>query len=92
MGLEKGLVNSAIFYSDSPAGPPDSVTQGRRPLALVKNGDALTNDVAKRMMDLHISKAEMVKRKAAWKQPKPRYTKGVPAKCVSSASKSAVKD
>ena len=65
------------------------------PLALVKNGDSLTIDAAKRKMDLHISKAEMAKRKAAWKQPKPRYTKGVLAKyakCVSSASTGAVTD
>ena len=65
------------------------------PLALVKNGDSLTIDAAKRKMDLHITKAEMAKRKAAWKQPKPRYTKGVLAKyakCDSSASTGAVTD
>ena len=65
------------------------------PLALVKNGDSLTIDAAKRKMDLHITKAEMAKRKAAWKQPKPRYTNGVLAKyakCVSSASTGAVTD
>jgi dihydroxy-acid dehydratase len=65
------------------------------PLALVKNGDTISIDASKRKINLEVPAAEMAKRQAAWKQPKPRYTKGVLAKyakCVGSASKGAVTD
>jgi dihydroxy-acid dehydratase len=65
------------------------------PLAIVKNGDIISIDASKRKINLEVPAAEIAKRKAAWKQPKPRYTKGVLAKyakCVSSASKGAVTD
>ncbi len=65
------------------------------PLALVKNGDTISIDASKRKITLEVSVAEMAKRKAAWKQPKPRYTRGVLAKfakCASSASTGAVTD
>jgi len=65
------------------------------PLALVKNGDEIHIDAEKRGIELLISKKEMAKRKKDWKQPKPRYTKGVLAKyakLVSSASTGAITD
>lgn len=65
------------------------------PLAIVKDGDPITIDAEKRKINLNISAGEISKRLAAWKQPKPRYTKGVLAKyakCVSSASRGAVTD
>ena len=65
------------------------------PLALVKNGDKISIDAEKREMTLHVTKKEMAERKKNWKQPKPRYTKGVLAKyakLVNSASKGAVTD
>lgn len=65
------------------------------PLALVKNGDEIHIDAKTREIELLISKKEMAKRKKAWKQPKPRYTKGVLAKyakLVSSASTGAITD
>ena len=65
------------------------------PLALVKNGDKISIDAEKREMTLHITKKEMAERKKNWKQPKPRYTKGVLAKyakLVNSASEGAVTD
>jgi dihydroxy-acid dehydratase len=42
-----------------------------------------------------VSEVEIAKRRAAWKQPSPRYTRGVQAKFAfnaSSASKGAVLD
>jgi dihydroxy-acid dehydratase len=39
------------------------------PLALVKNGDEIELDVAKRRLHLHVSDAELAKRRAAWKPP-----------------------
>ncbi len=65
------------------------------PLALVKDGDRITIDAEKRKMTLHVPDKELAKRKKAWKQPKPRYTRGVLAKyakLVNSASEGAVTD
>jgi dihydroxy-acid dehydratase len=65
------------------------------PIALIKNGDKITIDAKKRSIDLDISKHEMNARKKAWKQPRPRYKKGVLAKYAKltcSASEGAVTD
>jgi dihydroxy-acid dehydratase len=65
------------------------------PLALVKNGDAITIDARRRVLTLDISAKEMSSRRRAWKPRKARYTKGVLAKyarLVSTASKGAVTD
>lgn len=65
------------------------------PLAIVQNGDKITIDAAKCRLDLGISSAEIKKRLKKWKQPKPRYTRGVLAKYarnVTSASLGAVTD
>jgi dihydroxy-acid dehydratase len=65
------------------------------PIALVKNGDPITIDAEKRTLNLGISASEMKARAKAWKQPKPRYTRGVLAKyakLVNSAHLGAVTD
>jgi dihydroxy-acid dehydratase len=65
------------------------------PLALVKNGDAIVIDARKRAITLGVPDTELRARRRAWKQPKPRYTRGVLAKyarLVSSASTGAVTD
>jgi dihydroxy-acid dehydratase len=65
------------------------------PLAIVQNGDKITIDAVKHKLDLGISSAEIKKRLKKWKQPKPRYTRGVLAKyarTVTSASTGAVTD
>jgi dihydroxy-acid dehydratase len=65
------------------------------PLALVKNGDSITIDAEKRELNLDLPASELKKRRAAWKSPKPRYTRGVLAKyasAVTSASQGAVTD
>jgi dihydroxy-acid dehydratase len=45
-------------------------------LALVKEGDLVELDVARRKLQLHVSDAELAARRAAWKQPKPHLTRG----------------
>ncbi|HZE60389.1 MAG TPA: dihydroxy-acid dehydratase, partial [Burkholderiales bacterium] len=45
-------------------------------LALVKNDDLSTLDVAKRKLQLDVSAAELKKRKARWKAPKPALQRG----------------
>ena len=62
------------------------------PIALLKDGDPMTVDAQKRVIDVHIPDAEMAKRKAAWKKPEPREKRGVLAKyakTVTSASEGA---
>ena len=65
------------------------------PLAIVKNGDPITIDAKRRRLTLDIPEEEIEARLAKWKQPKPRYRRGVLAKyaaTVSSASEGAVTD
>ena len=64
-------------------------------LAIVRNGDEITIDADKRVIDLHVKASEIKARFAKWKAPKARYTRGVLAKYakqVSSASEGAVTD
>ena len=65
------------------------------PSALIKEGDSITIDAHKLLIQLNISAKEFAARKKKWKQPKPRYTRGVLgkfARLVSTASKGAVTD
>jgi len=64
-------------------------------IALVKEGDSVTIDAKKRLIQLNVSARELAARRRKWKQPKPRYTRGLLAKytrLVSTASKGAVTD
>jgi dihydroxy-acid dehydratase len=65
------------------------------PIALIENGDSITIDAQSREMTLNISEQELAERKANWRKPAPRYTRGLLAKfakTVSSASTGAVTD
>jgi dihydroxy-acid dehydratase len=65
------------------------------PIALVENGDSITIDANKRLIQLNVSDKELGRRRKKWKQPKARYTSGVLAKytaLVSTASRGAVTD
>jgi dihydroxy-acid dehydratase len=64
-------------------------------IALVREGDSITIDAEARLLQLNVSDAEIAERRAAWRPPAPRYTKGVLAKyakLVSSSSIGAVTD
>ena len=64
-------------------------------IALVQEGDSITIDAHQLQLELHVDAAELARRKANWRQPAPRYTRGVLAKfakCASSASSGAVLD
>jgi dihydroxy-acid dehydratase len=64
-------------------------------IALVHEGDRITIDAHRRLIELHVDDAELARRRAAWRPPKPRYTKGVLAKymkLVSTASLGAITD
>jgi dihydroxy-acid dehydratase len=65
------------------------------PIAIVRNGDPITIDAEARTLTLGIPAKEIKARLKTWKQPKPRYTRGVLAKyaaTVGSASQGAVTD
>jgi dihydroxy-acid dehydratase len=70
---------------------PEAAVGG--PIALVHDGDTVTIDTETLRLDIEVSVDEMARRKAAWKAPEPRYTRGVMAKyakLVSSAATGAV--
>lgn len=65
------------------------------PIALIREGDSVTIDAHKLLLQLNISDEEMAARRQAWVQPRPRYTRGVLAKfgkLASTASRGAVTD
>jgi len=64
-------------------------------IALVNEGDSITIDAHKQLLQLNVDEAELARRLAAWVQPAPKYTKGLLAKyakLVSAASLGAVTD
>jgi dihydroxy-acid dehydratase len=64
-------------------------------IALIREGDSITIDAHKLLIQLNVAEAEIEKRRAAWAPPAPRYTTGVLAKyakLVGTASKGAVTD
>jgi dihydroxy-acid dehydratase len=59
-------------------------------IALVREGDSITIDADARLLQLNIADEEFKKRRAAWKAPEARYTKGVLAKYVRLVSTSSI--
>jgi dihydroxy-acid dehydratase len=53
---------------------PESHAGG--PLALVRTGDPIELDVPNRRLELLVDEAELARRRAAWKPPKPYYGRG----------------
>ena len=67
---------------------PESFIGG--PLALVRNGDKITLDVAARKLTLEVGAAELARRRKAWKTPPAKYQRGYGAlfaKHISQADK-----
>ncbi len=64
-------------------------------IALVQEGDSITIDAHQLLLNLNVDDEELARRRAAWVQPAPRYTRGVLAKFAknaASASQGAVLD
>ena len=64
-------------------------------IALVREGDRITIDAHRLLLQLEVDDAELAKRRAAWRPPAPRYVRGVLAKFAknaASASRGAVLD
>jgi dihydroxy-acid dehydratase len=53
---------------------PESYIGG--PLALVRDGDVIELDVPGRKLTVKVSDDELARRKAAWRPPAPRYSRG----------------
>jgi len=72
---------------------PEAAAGGN--LALVHEGDSITIDAERRVLQLNVSDEELARRREEWQPPVPRYRTGVLAKyaaLVSSASIGAVTD
>jgi dihydroxy-acid dehydratase len=57
---------------------PEAAVGG--PIAALKDGDMVVIDVAKRRLDVELTKADLKKRLKKFKKPKPRFERGVMAK------------
>jgi dihydroxy-acid dehydratase len=72
---------------------PEAAVGG--PIALLQEGDSITIDAGRRLLQANVGAEELARRRAAWKPRAPRYTRGIMAKYaaqVSSASRGAVTD
>jgi dihydroxy-acid dehydratase len=102
--MGKGLGNSVALITDGRFSggsrgfvvghiTPEAFVGGT--LALVRNGDTIIIDAVKRSINLAVSPEIIASRLQQWRQPKPRYTRGVLAKyaaTVTSAHLGAVTD
>ena len=64
-------------------------------IALAEEGDSITIDAQRLLVQLNVGQEELARRRAQWKRPAPRYTRGVMAKyikLVSTASLGAITD
>jgi len=64
-------------------------------IALIEEGDSITIDAHRLLIQLNVGDDELVSRRAKWRPPAPRYSRGVMAKymrLVSTASRGAVTD
>jgi dihydroxy-acid dehydratase len=98
LGKEVALITDGRFSGGSHGFvvghlSPEAALGG--PLALVKAGDEVSIDARRREITLHVSAAELARRRKSWTPPKPYARRGALAKYfrqVSSASLGAVTD
>jgi dihydroxy-acid dehydratase len=70
-GHLSGLVCKGLVVAEV---APEAALGG--PLALVRDGDAVTVDLDARKVDLEVDEAEMAQRRSQWQQPKPLFDRG----------------
>ena len=98
LGKDVALITDGRFSGGSHGfvvGHVSPEAQDGGAIALVKDGDIITIDAIKNTINVEISDKEIAKRKANWKQPALKETRGVLykyAKTVSSASQGCVTD
>src|SRR5690606_17737729 len=72
---------------------PEAAAGG--PIALVQEGDSVTIDARRLLLQLDVDDGELERRRAGWREPAPRYTRGVLGefyRLAGSASRGAVTD
>ena len=72
---------------------PEAISGGT--IGLVQEGDSITIDAHKLLIQLNVPDEEIARRRAAWRAPEQKYTRGVLAKfakLASTASRGAVTD
>ena len=98
LGKDVALITDGRFSGGSHGFVVGHITpeaQVGGPLALVRDGDAITIDAETREITLGVSDAELAARRAAWQPYAPRHTRGALAKfgvLCTSASEGAVTD
>jgi len=98
LGKEVALITDGRFSGGSHGfvvGHVSPEAQDGGNIALVEDGDIITIDAVKNTITMEVTEEELAKRKANWKQPKLKATRGVLykyAKTVSSASEGCVTD
>jgi dihydroxy-acid dehydratase len=98
LGESVGLVTDGRFSGGSHGlvvghVAPEAAVGGT--LALVQEGDPITIDAERRLLQLEVPEKELARRRKEWTPPRPKYTTGVLAKyakLVSSSSLGAVTD
>ena len=91
--LTDGRFSGATFGACVGHVAPEAFQGG--PIAMVQEGDPVVLDVPARRLDLDVDQAELDRRRAAWRRPEPRYTRGALAKyahLVGGADRGAVCD
>jgi dihydroxy-acid dehydratase len=100
-GMREMLGVTAALVGEGLGGSVALLTDGRfsgatalgGPIAAVRDGDRITFDVHKRLLQVEVSDETLKQRMAHWKEPKPRYATGVFSKyaaLVWSASQGAI--
>ena len=98
LGQSVGLITDGRFSGGTwgmVVGHVAPEAQAGGTIALVNEGDSITIDAHRLLVQLNVDDAELARRRASWKPPAPRYTRGLLAKymrLVSTASKGAVTD
>ena len=88
LSAEYGDVKHPEILECFPNGP-------KRTIGLVEEGDSITVDANKLLIQLNVEERELARRKEKWEKPKPRYKTGILGKysrLVSSSSQGATTD
>jgi len=98
LGKDVALITDGRFSGGSHGFIVGHITpeaQDGGPIALVRTGDRITIDAEKNLLSVDLSEAELAQRRAAWKMPPYKATRGTLAKyirTVKSASLGCVTD
>lgn len=79
MGLKVALITDGRFSGASQGAAighisPEAMEGG--PIALIEDGDIISIDIPNRKLELEVCDEELMRRKAAWRQPEPKIKTG----------------